>query len=427
MSSESDTSSEEHRGEGEISLASVLNILWRRRWIVIALPALGLIAGIVYGQVVTPLYKATATIRPGITAFDRNGGGRREWRLKDLTRWFESGMYRPFTAELMGRDPSDVPLVRADFIQRGLQNIQGGNVITLSVLDASPENAVDGLQTSLAAFTEYAMADTLSNSIVLTRRGLEIQIDELRRYRSVLEARVDSLNADLAVARVESLQIDDEAARLAFDITRLRDKRDVMAKRRAALQQRLNRLEENREELALTRARVRERIDVDASDAPSGVRPQAVITDAEVLRGLVTSTAELDRDAATVSSVIDSLEREIGSAEREAAFLETRNRTLIAFQRAEAGRLMQDLRMARDFQVPNAIRSVQLRIREKLGQLYALSPIEKIGRVQVSDDPVRPRKKRAITILTFLGLIGGIAGAYVFDYLWSHRRRIFRD
>ena len=425
MSSEPDTSSEEH--EGEISLASVLNILWRRRWIVIALPALGLIAGIVYGQVVTPLYKATATIRPGITAFDRNGGGRREWRLKDLTRWFESGMYRPYTAELMGRDPSDVPLVRADFIQRGLQNIQGGNVITLSVLDASPENAVDGLQTSLAAFTEYAMADTLSNSIVLTRRGLEIQIDELRRYRSVLEARVDSLNADLAVARVESLQIDDEAARLAFDITRLRDKRDVMAKRRAALQQRLSRLEENREELARTRARVRERIDVDASDAPSGVRPQAVITDAEVLRGLVTSTAELDRDAATVSSVIDSLEREIGSAEREAVFLETRNRTLIAFQRAEAGRLMQDLRMARDFQVPNAIRSVQLRIREKLGQLYALSPIEKIGRVQVSDDPVRPRKKRAITILTFLGLVGGIAGAYVFDYLWSHRRRIFRD
>jgi LPS O-antigen subunit length determinant protein (WzzB/FepE family) len=427
MSSEPDTPSEEHKGEGEISLASVLNILWRRRWIVIALPALGLIAGIVYGQVVTPLYEATATIRPGITAFDRNGGGRREWRLKDLTRWFESGMYRPYTAELMGRDPSDVPLVRADFIQRGLQNIQGGNVITLSVLDASPENAVDGLQTSLAAFTEYAMADTLSNSIVLTRRGLEIQIDELRRYQSVLEARVDSLNADLAVARVESLQIDDEAARLAFDITRLRDKREVMAERKAALEQRLVRLEENREELARTRTRVRERVGSDVSDAPSGVRPQAVITDAEVLRGLVTSTAELDRDAATVSSVIDSLEREIGSAEREAAFLETRNRTLIAFQRAEAGRLMHDLRMARDFQVPNAIRSVQLRVREKLGQLYALSPIEKIGRVQVSDDPVRPRKKRAITILTFLGLVGGIAGAYVFDYLWSHRRRIFRD
>jgi len=78
-------------------------------------------------------------------------------------------------------------------------------------------------------------------------------------------------------------------------------------------------------------------------------------------------------------------------------------------------------------EVPNAIRSVQLRIREKLGQLYALSPIEKIGRVRVTDEPVRPRKKRAITILTFLGLVGGVAGAYVFDYLWTHRRRIFHD
>jgi len=427
MSSEPDTTSGATTGDGEISLASVLNILWRRRWIVIALPALGLIAGIVYGQVVTPLYKATASIRPGITAFDRNGGGRREWRLKDLTRWFDSGMYRPYTGELMGRDPSDVPLVRADFIQRGLQNIQGGNVITLSVLDASPENAVDGLQASLAAFTEYAMSDTLSNSIVLTQRGLEIQIDELRRYQSVLEARVDSVNADLAVARVESLQIDDEEARLAFDITRLHDKREVMTQRKVALERRLVRLEDNREELMRTRARVRERVDPDASEAPSGVRPQAMITDAEVLRGLVASTAQLDREAAAVFSRIDSLQREIGSAEREAVFLETRNRTLVAFQRAEAGRLMHDLRMTRDFEVPNAIRSVQLRIREKLGQLYALSPIEKIGRVRVTDEPVRPRKKRAITILTFLGLVGGVAGAYVFDYLWTHRRRIFHD
>ena len=68
-------------------------------------------------------------------------------------------------------------------------------------------------------------------------------------------------------------------------------------------------------------------------------------------------------------------------------------------------------RMARDFEVPNAVRSVQLRIREKLGQLYALSPIEKIGRVRVSSDPVRPRKKRAVTILTFLGLVGGDRGS----------------
>ena len=427
MSSETDTPSEEHKGQGEISLASVLNILWRRRWIVIALPALGLIAGIVYGQVVTPLYKATATIRPGITAFDRNGGGRREWRLKDLTRWFESGMYRPYTAELMGRDPSDVPLVRADFIQRGLQNIQGGNVITLSVLDASPENAVDGLQSSLAAFTEYAMADTLSNSIVLTRRGLEIQIDELRRYQSVLEARVDSLNADLAVARVESLQIDDEAARLAFAVDRLETERQAQMAKRRSLERRLAQLEADREELTLARKRVRERLGEGGVDAPEGVRPQAMITDAEVLRALVSSSAELDRNAAMVKTQIDTLEQGIGSLERRIAVRERANRATIALERAEAGRLMHDLRMARDFEVPNAIRSVQLRIREKLGQLYALSPIEKIGRVQVSDEPVRPRTKRAITILTFLGLVGGIAGAYVFDYLWSHRRRIFRD
>ena len=412
--------------DGEIGLASVLNILWRRRLIVLALPVLGLIAGVVYGQVVTPLYLGTATIRPGITSFGPNGGGHREWRLKDVERWYESGMYRPWTARRMDRAPMDVPLIRASFIQRGLQNTQRGDVITLTTLDASRENAAAGLEASIDAFVDFAMADTMSNSIVLTRRGLEIQMDEMRRRQTVLEARVDSVNADLAVARVESLQIDDDAARLAVVVQRMEDRRAALDDVIAALEERIGSLREQREELVAARRTVRTRLGDAPTEVPAGVEPEATLGDASVLRGLVSTSADLDRELADLRAEVDSLRRNDAAAEREIAFLRARNRTMIAFQRAEIGRRMESLRSARDFGVPNALMSLRLRLREKLGQLQALSPIERIGAVEVTEDPVRPRKKRAISILTLLGLIGGIAGAFVFDYVWNNRRRIFR-
>lgn len=413
--------------DGEIGLASVLNILWRRRLIVVALPVLGAIAGVLYGQVVTPLYLGTATIRPGITSFGPNGGGGREWRLKDVERWYESGMYLPWTARRLERAPKDVPLIRASFIQRGLQNTQRGDVITLTTLEASRENAIASLDASIEAFADFAMADTMSNSIALTRRGLDIQIDELRRRQDVFVSRVDSLNADLAVARVESLQIDDEAARREARVERMIAHRANLESQVASIEGRIEALEANREDLAAARRTVRSRLGSAPAEVPSGVNPYSVLGDASVLGELVESSNQIERELAGLRAEVDSLRRNEGSIDREIAVARAGNRSTIAFQRAEIGRRMLDLRQERDIGVPNALASLELRVREKLGQLAALSPIERIGTVEVTVDPVRPRKKRAISILTLLGLIGGIAGAFVFDYVWGHRRQIFRD
>ena len=412
-----DTTHRENRPEdGQIGLASLLNILWRRRWIVVGLPLLGMLAGVVYGIVVTPLYLGTATIRPGITAFDRNGGGAREWRLKDLTRWYESGLYRPWTAREMGVPVKDVPEVRADFIQRGLQNIQGGEVITLTCMDASPENAVRGLQASIDAFTVYALSDTMSNSIVLTRRGLEIQIDELRRQQSVHEARVDSLNADLNVGLIDSLRIDHQFTRLQSEILLAEARREALEERAEELEAQLGSLQERRSELASARERVQARV----VSGPVGEN------DAEVFGVMASSGADLERLVARFRAEIDSVRQAARFTASEAEYFRQRNSTWAVLERARAARELDLTRSARDFGVPNAIRSLELRIREKQGQLAALSPIEKIGQVEVTPDPVRPRKSRAIMILTVFGLIGGVAGAFVFDYLWAHRREIFR-
>ena len=109
----------------EFNLALVLNILWRRRLIVLGLPALGLLLGILYGIFGTRRWEATLTIRPGITAFDPSGGPHRQWQLKDITRWYEKQMFRRELVDRLDLGEGARPVIRAEFIAQGLQNLQG--------------------------------------------------------------------------------------------------------------------------------------------------------------------------------------------------------------------------------------------------------------------------------------------------------------
>ena len=75
------------------TLPSLLNILFRGRWIIVAITLLGLLAGIGYGIVVKPLYRASAQIRPGIVAYTEQGGPLRGWVREDLVHYFEASLF----------------------------------------------------------------------------------------------------------------------------------------------------------------------------------------------------------------------------------------------------------------------------------------------------------------------------------------------
>ena len=61
------------------TLPALLNILFRWRGLIAVLTVLGLIAGIGYGIVVKPLYRASVQIRPGIVAYTQQGDPLRGW------------------------------------------------------------------------------------------------------------------------------------------------------------------------------------------------------------------------------------------------------------------------------------------------------------------------------------------------------------
>jgi len=59
-------------------------------------------------------------------------------------------------------------------------------------------------------------------------------------------------------------------------------------------------------------------------------------------------------------------------------------------------------------------------------KLEILSPLEQVGRVTVSDKPVRPRKMRAATILTMLAFFCSLALVFILEYFRVNRAEITR-
>lgn len=394
-------------GGGEVTLAFLLNILWRRKWIVILLTGLGLAVGVLYGQLVTPLYRATATVRPGITAYTPEGGPVREWMLKDVTHWFQRGMYRKRLGEKLELPEYKRVIINADFILRGLQNIQGGNVITLTTLDPDPGQAETILTTAIESFNEYALADTVSSQLELTRNGLKIKIAGLQNQIELVESKKAKLDLDIAVARAESSQVEAEMKLLDLDIRKRQVAREYLTTFLTTLAA---------ESLAI--ARQEESILQAWPDKPGGQYDN--------LGDLMQGAAQLQVVRFRNRALADSARFHLGVNDIEISELRIKRDQELAIKKANLHRQIESLRLDRDRKLAHEAAGLQNEILEKRVQLATLSPIQKVGEIQVSRKPVRPRKLRAISILTVLSLLGSLVVSFGWEYVTRHRSEIFQ-
>ncbi len=421
------------RGADDIDFARILNVVWRRKAVVLALTLAGLVAGIVYGLVTTPLYSGTATIRPGITAFGDEGAPVREWRLKDITRWYQRRLYAPGVNEALGRPESAYPPdIRAEFIARGTQSLQGGNVVTLSTLAVSPEEATAILDASVAAFNAYAERDTLSNGLTLTRSGLEIQIAGLENRLREIDAKQDLADIEIERARQELREIDIDQQR--FDLrrqrleagTRFRDSglsslEGEIATMRDGLDQVYASLDEMKQAAGAA--------PVDSLAVPATAVDRMLLS--ELLRD----------DSDRIDKLLESLQvrggyrqslmmadtlryqRELTGLDLEDLLL---NRDLeLTRKRFAAEMTIRELEVQRDQSLELEREGLRQEIRSRRTQLAMLSPLEKIGPTTSTQGPVRPRRLRAAALLTLFGLLGSLVAVFVLDYLIENRRRIF--
>ncbi len=410
-----------------LDLASILNILWRRRMIVLALPLLGLLTGALYGIFGTRRWEAYATIRPGITAFDPSGGPVRQWQLKDIQRWYEQELYRKGLIEKLHLDRDARPVIRAEFIAQGLTNLSGGEVITLWTTATSPELAAAILDTSLALFNAYAEADSVSSQLKLTRDGLTIRTRELENQLLGVEKKEAGLELRLEAARAESTMIEGKIRELGVDLKTLQRREAYCRGRVEDLASRRPALEADLSTLDRAIARVAAGAVLDTTTIPGWVRRDAVLDGGDILEGLTGAKLKVSQALAANQALSDSLLYEADTAALKADKLKIQQDASIQAQLRDVERKLGDLRLERRLDIPAQRRDLELQAAAVQSKLSLLSPLQRVGQTMVSDKPVRPRTLRAILILVTLGLIGGTVLAFVWDYLSVNRERVFRS
>jgi hypothetical protein len=359
--------------------------------------------GLAYGVFGTRRWEAVATIRPGITAYDPSGGPVRQWQMKDITRWFDKEMYRHDLVERLGLKRDAGPIIRTEFIAQGLTNLAGGEVITLWTTDTSPEGAAALLDTSLALFSAYAEADTVSSQVKLTRDGLVLQIQEIRNNLLAVDRQEASLALRLEAARAESAVVAYRRRDLELDMQAFDRKREFCATRVEALK-------------ASRPAMEQELAKLDAGAGSSADR--AAVAEARL---------GLQRALARNLALSDSLTYEAELAVIERHRSEYKQETDVAAALREVERKIGELELEGEVEIPAKRAEYELQIDARQSKLSLLAPVQRVGHTVVSDKPVRPRKVRALAILFVLGAVGGLCLAFGWDYVSTHRRVIFRD
>ncbi len=386
-------------------LASILNILWRRRLIVLGLPLLGLLVGVAYGIFGTRRWEALATIRPGITAYDPSGGPARQWQLKDVTRWYEKMLYAKDLNQRLGLHPDSYNVIQAEFIAQGLTNLAGGEVITLWTTATSPQLAAALIDTSLVLFNEYAESDSVSSQIQLTRVGLEIQVAGLRNRLLAVDRQEAGIGLDLEAARAESLRVVEKYRILTVDLQKF--EREVEYCNRRV------------EDLGV------ERRSLEAELAWLGEAGGASATNGKNLEFVAAARLQAHRALSRNRAESDSLSFAAEVVALEAESLEIDQPVVIAAELRSVEKRIGNLYLERDLDVLAKRNELEFEIAARRSKLGLLSPLQRVGGTLVSNKPVRPRPVRASAILVFLGTIGGLTLAFVWDYVSANRRRIF--
>lgn len=415
---------------GIVSVGGVLNILYRRRALVLGATALGLIAGVAYGIIVKPLYRATAQVRPGIVAYNAEGGPIRETALEDIVGWFEKRLYwREFKDQPEFSSMKSAPVIDAEFVP-SLNFVQGGDVITLTNLSRSGEQAREVLDKGIEAYNRQATVDSLGSSLHLTRRGARLKMDRLIQDMAKLDAekerallRIEEQKRELTIVAMERQGIELDLQRLSEEnawraraVIELRDEA-VAGRERVAEADKLLALSLQTEQATGG--------GVAAGDGAGPVSEVLLQTASREQAGrageLLSMVSRMSHQALNANVRADSLEAVIKANDLQMRRLRLTLAIEMAKKQADIEQKISDLQIGIDQDLPRERALLQADFAGEKTKLDLASPLQRVGTVAVSEKPVRPRRARAAAILTFMGLCGGVALALVWEYFANNR------
>jgi hypothetical protein len=419
------------------TLPSLLNILFRGRFIIAVITALGLAAGIGYGIVIKPLYRASVQIRPGIVAYTEQGGALRGWIREDIVNFFDASLYwQDLREEPLFADMKGAPIVRAEFVPSAIQFMPGGDVITLTNLSTDPGRAVAILQGAMDSFNKQGFSDTLKSDLNLTRKNIHVRIQKITQDIELVAAREAKVALEIEQVQGERKVIEYERLKLDLDLKNLVEENawhrrtvENLQAEVAAAKDRLNSAQKMLE------------IAIQAEQGGSGTSGSNRGTDdpvSEVLKqtasreqagrvgDLLVTVNDLSAAIFKGEVMADSLGARIMANEQEMNRLKLFGKLVLAKQDIDIKRKAGDLEIHLVKELPYERAMLQNHWEQEKIKLDIIAPLEQVGRVTVSEKPVRPRKFRAASILTLLAFFGSLGLVLVWEYFQVNRKEITR-
>jgi hypothetical protein len=149
--------------------------------------------------------------------------------------------------------------------------------------------------------------------------------------------------------------------------------------------------------------------------------------DATAINELILGLVQIQRRIFQSQMKADSLQNCLRfNAIQEQDLTLTKDHDIVA-KKVQLHRDIENFRLERDHVLPNTRANLVNQIRAMAARLALISPVEKVGHITVSDQPVRPRRLRAMAILFLLGALGALVLAFTWDYLAGHKEEIFRS
>ncbi|MCP4572238.1 MAG: hypothetical protein GY838_07780 [bacterium] len=417
-----------------LTLPSILNVLWRARLLAGLVTLAGVLAGVAYGILAPRMYEATGQVRPGVVSFAGDGTPLRESALKDVVRWFRSNLFWPVMRELPDfADRKTAPVIDAEFIPAGVQFDAGGDVIILTTFDQDAARAVTILNESVKAFNRRAEEDTLRGTIALTRGGALVRQAKIQADLDFIAAKTARNSLAIAAQERELAQVETRSTRLDMRLERLAQSRATRERAVVATEAEAEaargRLAEARQLLSRTLAA--------EGGAAGGVRNADAVTEvllqtasreqAGRVGDLLVTVNELSATIYTHTLAADTLRDAMAGLDEKIADLRLVKSVDLAKSRADIQQRISDLHLVAEHDLPLERARLEADYQAEQVRIDQLTPLERVGRITVSAEPVRPRKLRATAILTALALCGGLFLAFAREYFRRNRAEILAD
>jgi len=394
---------EYHYSEEEIDLRGLFEVLWRRKWLILAIIVISVaIAGYLSFFAIPPVYEAEALIE---LRFPEQVKQQEAYRLQILDPYFLSQVIEKLQLDPQKYDPFS--------LQEALnvEILKNANFLKITVKDGDPQKVADIANAIASEFVDFAIRSTQED---MKKELLSLE-EGMKEWQSKLDEIGGRIRDFLARSEITALEEEVEAKRGLLGSFQ----RDILL------------IDVQEKELQATLEKAKEKLE---SEPPYLKLRQSLFGSSEeegMVGDFISGFLPLTMEREAVNEVYNALKGQVVNLEAQLSGMEARKKTMIEAAgevRTELKELESTLlekvterdQLQREYDTAFGTYSALIQDYEKT-QLYLRSEEVNAG-VRIvfpalpPKGPISPRKMLNVAIAGVLGIFVGIIAAFVAEY-----------